>query len=117
MVSVTGCPNSCAQFQIADIGLTGTKATFNGAKVDAYDVCVGGALGENPEFVQEIVPKVPSPVVHKVIGSIVKFYKAHRATYTDGEVETFRDFVSRNDVETLREAAKIDEWTPVEKRK
>lgn len=112
MVSVTGCPNSCAQYQIADIGLTGTKTSYQGAKVDAFDVCVGGALGENAEFVQEIVPKVPSPVVHKVIGSLVNFYKAHRATYTDGEVETFRDFVARNDVETLRAAARIPDWTP-----
>lgn len=116
MVSVTGCPNSCAQFQVADIGLTGTKAPWQGQKVDAYDVCVGGALGENPEFVQEIVPKVPSPVVHKVIGSLVNFYKAHRASYADGEVETFRDFVSRNDVETLRAAARIEEWTPPVKK-
>lgn len=116
MISVTGCPNSCAQFQIADIGLTGTKSTWEGQKVDAYDVCVGGALGEKQEFVQEVVPKVPTPVVHKVVAALVQNYKLHRTTFNDGEPETFRDFVARNSVETLRTFAKIDEWTPAPPR-
>jgi sulfite reductase beta subunit-like hemoprotein len=112
MVSVTGCPNSCSQYQIADIGLTGTKSTWEGQKVDAYDVCLGGALGEKADFVQEIVPKVPSPVVHKVIGAIVKNYKLHRVQFEEGDVETFRDFVARHDVPTLQGYAKIDDWAP-----
>ena len=30
MVSVTGCPNSCAQYQISDIGLTGSSSVRSG---------------------------------------------------------------------------------------
>jgi sulfite reductase beta subunit-like hemoprotein len=112
MLSVTGCPNSCAQFQIADIGLTGTKANWEGQKVDAYDVCVGGALGEKPEFVQEVVAKVPTPVVHKVVAGLVHGYKQHRTTFEDGDVETFRDFVSRSPIETLKAYAAIADWQP-----
>jgi sulfite reductase beta subunit-like hemoprotein len=112
MVSVTGCPNSCAQYQIADIGLQGTKAIFNGQKVDAFDLLVGGALGEDPEFGQEIIQKVPAPVVKHVITSLVRNYMANRVEDIDGEVETFRAFVSRNEVSQLQAWGAIAEWTP-----
>ena len=42
---VTGCPNSCGQHWIADIGLEGKKIKANDRFVDAYYFCVGGALG------------------------------------------------------------------------
>jgi sulfite reductase (ferredoxin) len=42
---VTGCPNSCGQHWIADVGIEGKKIKTNGQMVDAYYFCVGGALG------------------------------------------------------------------------
>ncbi len=44
---VTGCPNSCGQHWIADIGIEGKKIKVNDRMVDAYYFCVGGALGLN----------------------------------------------------------------------
>src|SRR5437763_1835435 len=43
---VTGCPNSCGQHWIADIGIEGKKLKRNGSLVDAYYFCVGGAVGQ-----------------------------------------------------------------------
>lgn len=42
---VTGCPNSCGQHWIADIGIEGKKIKVHDQLVDAYYFCVGGALG------------------------------------------------------------------------
>lgn len=47
---VTGCPNSCGQHWIADVGIEGKKIKVQdqnaqGRMVDAYYFCVGGALG------------------------------------------------------------------------
>ena len=42
---VTGCPNSCGQHWIADIGIEGKKIKVHDRMVDAYYFCVGGALG------------------------------------------------------------------------
>jgi len=42
---VTGCPNSCGQHWIADIGIEGKKIKVHDRVVDAYYFCVGGALG------------------------------------------------------------------------
>jgi len=44
---VTGCPNSCGQHWIADIGLEGKKIKVNGRLQDAYYFCVGGSVGKN----------------------------------------------------------------------
>lgn len=113
MLSISGCPNSCAQYQVADIGLTGTKATFNGEKVDAYDLCVGGRFGENPEFVRPLYEKVPSPIIHRQIEQVVNAYLSNRVTpIDDSDPEPFRDFVDRIEIEQLRKWSAIPEWTP-----
>ena len=44
---VTGCPNSCGQHWIADIGLEGKKIKVNDRLQDAYYFCVGGAVGQH----------------------------------------------------------------------
>ena len=38
---VTGCPNSCGQHWIADLGIEGKKMKVDGQSVDAYYFCVG----------------------------------------------------------------------------
>jgi sulfite reductase (ferredoxin) len=132
MVSISGCPNSCAQYQIADIGMTGIPVVIddqirkaegfvqpppdaNGKphnKIDGYNILLGGSLGDNPEFGEELFKKVPAFLAKKVIAQLVRNYMKHRTEYTDGEVETFRDFVARNEPDQLRQWAAIPEWTP-----
>src|SRR5262249_38951214 len=38
---ITGCPNSCGQHWIADIGIEGKKIKVDGRMVDAYYFCIG----------------------------------------------------------------------------
>lgn len=116
MVSVTGCPNSCAQVQIADIGLTGTKAIYNGEKVDAFDLMLGGCLGTQAKWAQTIVPKIPASIVQKAVVALARNYMANRVEYADGETEPFRAFVARHDAAQLAAWAKIDGWEPPAKR-
>jgi sulfite reductase (ferredoxin) len=43
---VNGCPNSCARFQIADIGLKGALVTDDdGNQIEGFQVHLGGSLG------------------------------------------------------------------------
>ena len=45
-LNVNGCPNSCARFQVADIGLKGSVARgADGADVEVFQVHLGGHLG------------------------------------------------------------------------
>jgi ferredoxin-nitrite reductase len=55
----TGCPNSCGQPQVADIGLMGTKTRKDGKTVEGVDVYMGGKVGKNAhlgECVQKGIP-------------------------------------------------------------
>ncbi len=38
----TGCPNSCGQPQVADIGLMGTKTRKDGKVAEGVDIYMGG---------------------------------------------------------------------------
>jgi ferredoxin-nitrite reductase len=55
----TGCPNSCGQPQVADIGLMGTKTRKDGKAVDGVDLYMGGKVGKEArlgECVQKGIP-------------------------------------------------------------
>ena len=43
-VHISGCPNSCAQHQVGDIGLSGSKVRVGGKARDGYQVYLGADL-------------------------------------------------------------------------
>lgn len=43
----TGCPNSCGQPQVADIGFMGTKVRKNGKTLEGVDIYMGGKVGKD----------------------------------------------------------------------
>ncbi|HXO66534.1 MAG TPA: nitrite/sulfite reductase [Candidatus Dormibacteraeota bacterium] len=49
-INLNGCPNSCARFQIADIGFMGSIVTIAGVPTEVFQVYLGGHLGENRSF-------------------------------------------------------------------
>jgi len=62
----TGCPNSCGQAQIADIGLMGAPAKKNGKLVEGVDIYIGGTLGENPVLGTIYRKGIPCDFAHLV---------------------------------------------------
>jgi ferredoxin-nitrite reductase len=46
----TGCPNSCGQPQVADIGLMGTKVRKDGKTVEGVDIYMGGKVGKDAKL-------------------------------------------------------------------
>ena len=57
---VTGCPNSCGQHWIADLGLEGKKIKQNGQLIDAYYFCVGGAVGKHQSIARPVGYRCPA---------------------------------------------------------
>ena len=45
-----GCPNSCGQPQIADIGLIGAKVHKDGRTVEQVDLYMGGQVGKDAQL-------------------------------------------------------------------
>ncbi|MCP2729156.1 ferredoxin--nitrite reductase [Limnofasciculus baicalensis] len=55
----TGCPNSCAQPQVADIGLMGTKARKDGKAVEGVDIYMGGKVGKDAHLGKCVQKGIP----------------------------------------------------------
>lgn len=65
-IHTTGCPNSCAQAQVGDIGIMGSVAKLNGKAVEGCDIFVGGSIGEHPALGEKIMSKIPADNDHLV---------------------------------------------------
>src|SRR5262249_42987233 len=80
---VTGCPNSCGQHWIADIGVEGKKLKIDGVLVDAYYFCVGGALGAGESVARPIGLRVAAtevaPAIERLLGAYVAQRQSGRA--------------------------------------
>lgn len=89
-VHFSGCPSSCGQHQIADIGFRGAKTKVDGKMVDAYDLFIGGRLGENRRFNELLKGKILATDVDVVIDALLKSYADNKS----GE-ETFSQYCER----------------------
>jgi ferredoxin-nitrite reductase len=89
-----GCSSSCAQHQIADIGIEGVLKKVDGEFVEAMDIRIGGRLGPEPRFGDVVLRKVPHWELNEVLLRILTLYET---THTPGE--TFRDFAGRTPAE------------------
>ncbi|AFZ42786.1 assimilatory nitrite reductase (ferredoxin) precursor [Halothece sp. PCC 7418] len=67
----TGCPNSCGQPQVADIGLMGTKARKNGEMVEAVDLFMGGKVGKNAKLGERVKKGIPCEDLPQVLREIL----------------------------------------------
>jgi len=67
----SGCPNSCAQPQVADIGFTGCKTRKDGKVVDGVDIYMGGTVGKDAHLGKCVMEKIPCEDLHEVIGKLL----------------------------------------------
>ena len=78
-INMNGCPNSCAQHHVGDIGLQGCLARLeDGSQVEAYDVHLGGDLGAHPSFTRAIHRKVPAEKVKYALGNVILRFQETR---------------------------------------
>ena len=87
---LTGCPNSCAQYQIGHIGLMGAKTKVNGELVDAYDIFLGGQLGQDASFNHAVIRRIPGTEVAKRLEHV---FRSHHRTKQPNE--SFNDWCRR----------------------
>ena len=80
-VHFSGCPSSCGQHQIADIGFRGAKTKVGGKMVDAYDLFVGGRLGRDSRFNELLKGKILAggrPLGHRLAAQTLCIAKTGR---------------------------------------
>jgi len=96
-IHLTGCPNSCAQHYMGDIGLLGTKTKVAGESVEGYHVFVGGGFGAHQAVGRQIFTGVPFDDLKLTLEKVLRGYLRHR---TAGE--SFQAFTQRHDVNALQ---------------
>jgi nitrite reductase/ring-hydroxylating ferredoxin subunit len=76
----SGCPASCGNHTVSDIGLLGKNIKVNGEVVEAVDVFAGGAAGVEPNFPIKLLEDVPCEDLPDAIAGLVKHgaFKAMR---------------------------------------
>lgn len=93
-IHVTGCPHSCAQHYMGDIGLLGAK-TRDGR--EAYHVTVGGGFGRNAACGRQVFQAMPLEELKPMLEKMLRVYLEKRESG-----ETFQQFTTRHDVNTLQ---------------
>ncbi|MDQ3987271.1 MAG: nitrite/sulfite reductase [Actinomycetota bacterium] len=91
-INLNGCPNSCARFQVADIGLMGALITQpDGTKADCYLVHLGGHLGDGYRMGRKVRGlKVPAYELADYVEKLLRTYMATR-----GPNEPFHEWAHR----------------------
>jgi sulfite reductase beta subunit-like hemoprotein len=75
-IQISGCPNSCAQHQTADIGLSGTRVhTADPTKsVGGYQLFLGGSLESTGRLGLLVHPGIPEAEVTEIILKVLHAY-------------------------------------------
>ncbi|AMA74091.1 nitrite/sulfite reductase [Aneurinibacillus thermoaerophilus] len=95
---MVGCPNSCGQRQIADIGFQGALVKTEDGMKDAFDIFLGGTLGPNAKFNEKLKGRVLGEQLHRVVLPLLAYYKEEKRNK-----ESFFDFVQRVGITPFQE--------------
>jgi sulfite reductase (ferredoxin) len=107
---ITGCPNSCGQHWISDIGIEGKKLKVDGQWVDAYYFCVGGAVGALQAIARPLGYRCAATEVPAAVERLLRAYWKLKFP-----AENLRSFLSRHSDAELRSWLAGTEVPPVER--
>lgn len=97
-IHFTGCPHSCAQHYMGDIGLLGAKVKIGGESAEGYHVCLGGGFGKNQNVGRQIFTGIGFEELKTLIEKILRCYLQRR----EGR-ESFQAFCNRHELGALQE--------------
>ncbi len=78
MIKISGCPNSCGQHHVADIGWHGAAKTVSGTTYPMYQLHLGGGVDASGARFGRQVVKVVARRVPDAVAALLKLYEAER---------------------------------------
>lgn len=96
-IHLTGCPHSCAQHYMGDIGLLGTKVKIAGESVEGYHVFVGGGFGKHQAVGRQVFTGVAFEDLKPTLERMLRGYLRRREKH-----ESFQAFTTRLDLNALQ---------------
>ncbi len=109
-IHLTGCPHSCAQHYIGDIGMLACRVPVDDSgedTVEGFHIFVGGGFGPDAGIARELFRDVKTEDCPRAVERILKAYIGAR----NGAEETFLAFTRRHEVGALKamiDAAPVD---------
>jgi len=97
-IKISGCPNSCGQHHIADIGFFGSSKRQGGHVAPHFQVVLGGQRAGNAKSYGLAVGKVPSKNAPALVERLLTLYRTQSE-----KGESFADFVARLGKASIKE--------------
>ena len=113
VIKVSGCPNSCGQHHIADIGWHGAARKVGERTAPVYQLHLGGGFDEDGARFGRQVVKIPARRVDEAVARLVALYSTDRA---EGETATafYKRVPAARVHAVLDDLAALDATTPDE---
>jgi len=97
-IKISGCPNSCGQHHVADIGFYGMAIRMGERQVPAFQLMLGGnAQGEGR--LAKLTMKLPARYIPDAVEKLIDTYVAER-----GDGEKFAEWTARVGTARVQEA-------------
>jgi sulfite reductase beta subunit-like hemoprotein len=97
-IRISGCPNSCGQHWIGDLGFYGNARKIDGKEVPYYQMLLGGGYDRDGMMRFGLaIQSIPARLAPVAVDRVLKHYLANRR-----DEEGFREYVLRHKVETFR---------------
>lgn len=93
-IHISGCPNSCAKHQVADIGLAGTMSTVGDETLFSYMLYLGGHTSGGIRLGQMIRKGITEEMLLPTLEVLVELLIEHRQS-TLGRHESFQQIIDR----------------------
>ena len=97
-IKISGCPNSCGQHHLGDIGFYGNVRKIGDKQAPFYQLLLGGEVSERGVKFGKQFMSLPAKQIPEVIRELLAFYRSRRS---DGEA--FRDWVERTPQQEITE--------------
>ncbi len=97
-IKISGCPNSCGQHWIGDVGFYGNARKINGREVPYYLMLLGGGVeATGVARFGLAIASLPARLAPTAVQRVLDHYVANRI-----EGESFREYVMRHKVEFFK---------------
>jgi len=93
---LTGCPHSCAQHYVGDIGMQAVKVKVGGESVEGYNIVLGGGVDDEQGIAKEVFRAVPFSETKTLLAGLLRAYLETRSAG-----ERFVDFARSRSPEKL----------------
>lgn len=106
-IKISGCPNSCGQHHIADLGFYGTARNVNGKLVPHYEMMIGGGTVEGKATFGTVSLRIPARRIPDAVKRIILTYQKEKQGG-----ETFQKFSQRIGIQRIN--SEIESFTKLD---